>query len=224
MPCCSNGRPRPLAQRPTTAGRHGSSCDGGIRSRTTTAACSPSTRSRAELPGLWPAVHGHRGRWQRRRPAQHGAEPGHRVREDLSASTRWATTARTRNTEFPPTIRCETQPGALPEIYAYGVRNPQRFAWDSRNGAMVHVRHRSEHCRGDQPRHAGRQSRVERVGGQLQVRGARGRGARKPARRPDGDLSDRRMGTGRPASATPVGRWRSDVLIAPSKSRSWRTC
>ena len=27
-------------------------------------------------------------------------------------------------------------PGALPEIYAYGVRNPQRFAWDSRNGTM----------------------------------------------------------------------------------------
>jgi hypothetical protein len=27
-------------------------------------------------------------------------------------------------------------PGALSEIYAYGVRNPQRFAWDSRNGAM----------------------------------------------------------------------------------------
>jgi glucose/arabinose dehydrogenase len=25
---------------------------------------------------------------------------------------------------------------ALPEIYAYGVRNSQRFAWDSRNGAM----------------------------------------------------------------------------------------
>ena len=26
--------------------------------------------------------------------------------------------------------------GALPEIYALGVRNPQRFAWDSRNGNM----------------------------------------------------------------------------------------
>jgi Glucose / Sorbosone dehydrogenase len=26
--------------------------------------------------------------------------------------------------------------GALPEIYAYGVRNPQRFAWDSRTNAM----------------------------------------------------------------------------------------
>lgn len=27
-------------------------------------------------------------------------------------------------------------PGALPEIYAYGVRNPQRFGWDSKGGAM----------------------------------------------------------------------------------------
>ena len=26
--------------------------------------------------------------------------------------------------------------GALPEIYAYGVRNPQRFAWDSKNGNL----------------------------------------------------------------------------------------
>ena len=27
-------------------------------------------------------------------------------------------------------------PGALPEIYAYGVRNPQRFAWDAKTGAL----------------------------------------------------------------------------------------
>jgi hypothetical protein len=28
------------------------------------------------------------------------------------------------------------QSGTLPEIYAYGVRNPQRFSWDSRNGRL----------------------------------------------------------------------------------------
>jgi hypothetical protein len=28
------------------------------------------------------------------------------------------------------------RPDALPEIYAYGVRNPQRFAWDPSNGTM----------------------------------------------------------------------------------------
>ena len=28
------------------------------------------------------------------------------------------------------------QPGTLPEIYAYGVRNPQRFSWDSRSGRL----------------------------------------------------------------------------------------
>ena len=27
-------------------------------------------------------------------------------------------------------------PGALPEIYAYGVRNPQRLGWDSKDGSM----------------------------------------------------------------------------------------
>lgn len=27
--------------------------------------------------------------------------------------------------------------GVLPEIYAYGVRNPQRFGWDSRNGNLI---------------------------------------------------------------------------------------
>jgi glucose/arabinose dehydrogenase len=37
---------------------------------------------------------------------------------------------------IPPDNPMRKTPGALPEIYAYGVRNPQRFAWDPRNGAM----------------------------------------------------------------------------------------
>ena len=37
---------------------------------------------------------------------------------------------------IPATNPFVSRAGALPEIYAYGVRNSQRFAWDSRNGAM----------------------------------------------------------------------------------------
>jgi hypothetical protein len=37
---------------------------------------------------------------------------------------------------IPPDNPMRQTPGALPEIYAFGVRNPQRFAWDPRNGAM----------------------------------------------------------------------------------------
>ncbi|MBL8961710.1 MAG: PQQ-dependent sugar dehydrogenase [Gemmatimonadetes bacterium] len=36
----------------------------------------------------------------------------------------------------PSTNPFVTIAGALPEIYAYGVRNAQRFGWDARNGAM----------------------------------------------------------------------------------------
>jgi hypothetical protein len=37
---------------------------------------------------------------------------------------------------IPPGNPFVKTPGALPELYAYGVRNPQRFAWDSRNGNL----------------------------------------------------------------------------------------
>jgi len=37
---------------------------------------------------------------------------------------------------IPPGNPFVSTPGALPEIYAYGVRNPQRFGWDSRDGSM----------------------------------------------------------------------------------------
>jgi len=37
---------------------------------------------------------------------------------------------------IPPANPFVKTTGALPEIYAYGVRNPQRFAWDSKNGNL----------------------------------------------------------------------------------------
>jgi hypothetical protein len=37
---------------------------------------------------------------------------------------------------IPPANPFVKGPAALPEIYAYGVRNPQRFAWDSKNGNL----------------------------------------------------------------------------------------
>ena len=45
-------------------------------------------------------------------------------------------TAPTRSTVFRPATRSSAQAGALPEIYAYGVRNPQRFSWDPRSGRL----------------------------------------------------------------------------------------
>ena len=44
--------------------------------------------------------------------------------------------SRNRKYGIPPDNPFVNTPGALHEIYAYGVRNPQRFAWDSRTGQM----------------------------------------------------------------------------------------
>jgi hypothetical protein len=43
-----------------------------------------------------------------------------------------------RNGQYgiPPGNPFVKTPGALPEIYAYGLRNPQRFAWDPKNGNL----------------------------------------------------------------------------------------
>ena len=37
---------------------------------------------------------------------------------------------------IPPANPFVKKAGALPEIYAYGMRNPQRFAWDTKNGNL----------------------------------------------------------------------------------------
>ena len=54
------------------------------------------------------------------------------------ASIRSAPTAPTASTAYRPPIRSSTTetPRTLGEIYAVGLRNPQRFAWDSKTGNM----------------------------------------------------------------------------------------
>ena len=44
--------------------------------------------------------------------------------------------SRTAKYGIPPANPLVTTPGALPEIYAYGLRNAQRFVWDPRNGNL----------------------------------------------------------------------------------------
>ena len=46
------------------------------------------------------------------------------------------TNSRNKKYGIPASNPFVSTPGALPEIWAYGVRNPQRFAWDSRNSNM----------------------------------------------------------------------------------------
>ena len=54
------------------------------------------------------------------------------------ASIRSAPTARNGKYGIPPSnpFVSDGKPDTLGEIYAYGVRNPQRFSWDSKNGDM----------------------------------------------------------------------------------------
>ena len=66
-------------------------------------------------------------------------------------------------------VRQDSDRDALGEIYAYGVRNPQRFFWDSEDRQHVHGRHRPEHRGRDQPGHRRREPRLERLGGQLPI-------------------------------------------------------
>ena len=44
--------------------------------------------------------------------------------------------SRNKKYGIPPDNSFVNTPGALPEIYAYGVRNPQRLAWDPQNGNL----------------------------------------------------------------------------------------
>ena len=122
--------------RPTTAVRRASCCASASRSRITTVVSPRSIRLRcpaARTTGCSTsrsptaaaaAIHSTR----RRISARHSAR--------CCASIRSATTARTASTASRPPIRSRGKTGALGEIYAYGVRNPQRFGWDPKDGRL----------------------------------------------------------------------------------------
>ena len=82
-----------------------------------------------------------------------------------SASTSTAGTPPTVSTASPPTIPSSSTPGALPEIWAYGFRNPFRFSFDSEQRRPLCRRRRAERHRGGRRRRQGRQLRLERQGG-----------------------------------------------------------
>ena len=102
----------------------------------------------------------------------HGAEPWLARSARFSASIRSATTARTANTASRKTTRSSTTtiPNTLGEIYAYGARNPQRFAWDSKTGTMYMADIGQGIVEEVTTCHQGREPRLAGVGRQLQVR------------------------------------------------------
>ena len=104
---------------------------------------------------------------------------------------------------IPPSNPFVKNPDALGEIYSYGHRNPAALLVGSEERQHVRGGDRPEHQRGDQPDRGRRQLRLEHLGGQLQVLQPRSQ-HRRPARRPEDDLSHRRLRPHRPAVS--VGR------------------
>ncbi len=90
----------------------------------------------ARRSGVRAAVRWRRRRGQRRRPAPSRAEPRLDFRKDPAHRPARVERARTESTASLADNPFVGQQGVLPEIYAYGLRNPQRFGWDPANGNM----------------------------------------------------------------------------------------
>ena len=135
--CCSSGRRRRQAPRPTTADRRASCSGCGSRSPTTTRARSRSTRcaqpGSAEFGLLYIGV----------ADGGSGGDPM-RLAQNLGVGVRQDLPHRSARHEQPqqevrhPAGQPVREDGRARcrRSTRYGVRNPQRFAWDSRNGNM----------------------------------------------------------------------------------------
>ena len=100
----------------------------------------------------------------------------------------------------------DNDPGTLAEIYAYGARNPQRFAWDSKTGTMYMADIGQGIVEEVTTRDQGRQPRMARVGRQLQVRERRRSQHGGSAERSESDLSRRRVRAARSAASEQLCR------------------
>ena len=100
----------------------------------------------------------------------------------------------------------DNDPNTLGEIYAYGARNPQRFAWDSKTGTMYMADIGQGIDEEVTTVTKGREPRLARMGRQLQIRERLGSEPGHPAQRPEGDLSGRRVRAARSAAAEQLGR------------------
>ena len=202
--CCSNGRPRIRPPRPTTAPRRASCSASRSRSRTTTAARSRSIRWRSRARRFRPALHRLRRRRQRRRSVQLGAEPGVGVRQDPAHRSARQRTARTASTAFRPTIRSSRtpKPDTLGEIYAYGVRNPQRFSWDAKTGSMFVADIGQNIVEEISPVTAGANLGWNKWEGSYRVRRRGGRSTRRSRAASRADVSGRRIRSARSAASS----------------------
>ena len=112
-------------------------------------------------------------------------------------------------------------PDTLGEIYVYGVRNPQRFGWDSRNGNLFVADIGQDIVEELSLATAGAKPRLEQVGGELRVRQPPRGESRQPARRPESDLSGRRIRADRSAAPSAI-RHHGGPCVPPRADRATR--
>ena len=168
---------------------------------------------------------GARRRRQRRRSVQRRAEPRHAVRQD-PAHRSARQEQRERQVRHPgrQSVRRRQKPETLGEIYAYGVRNPQRFAWDPKNGSMFIADIGQNIVEEISRRHAGANLGWNDWEAASASWIARTSTLNQRRARSEGDVSDRRVRPPRSALRRPGRRSPASSSIAAPRSRSWRTC